>query len=289
MKLRALTIFIIFTTTLSGLAMDVLATTATEYAVIINLSGRQRMLTQKMSKEMLLIAAKINVNQNREGLKKTAKLFDSTLKGLRDGNKKMGLPPTKSKVILKQLAKVANHWSKFKSIVDSVAKGGSVPVAKVAALNLPLLKNMNTAVRLYEKEAKKATGRSAGVVINLAGKQRMLTQKMSKEMLLVFLNNDSGKNTKNLKMSASLFGRTLKGLRNGDADLELPPTKNIKIIAQLDTVSSLWSNFKPLVDAVTDIDAKGVSTEKIIKMSELNLPLLKEMNKAVKMYEQEEK
>ncbi|MCU7806207.1 MAG: type IV pili methyl-accepting chemotaxis transducer N-terminal domain-containing protein, partial [Candidatus Thiodiazotropha sp. (ex Lucinoma borealis)] len=40
---------------------DVLAVTASEYAVVINLSGRQRMLTQKMSKEMLLIANKVDV------------------------------------------------------------------------------------------------------------------------------------------------------------------------------------------------------------------------------------
>lgn len=265
---------------------DVLAVTASEYAVVINLSGRQRMLTQKMSKEMLLIANKIDVEGNRANLKKTAKLFDTTLTGLRDGNAEMGLPATEGRVILKQLDKVRKLWDEFQSVVSEVVQGGSVDIAKVAQLNLPLLKNMNTAVRLYEKEAKKATGKSAGVVINLAGKQRMLTQKMSKEMSLVALKHNTDDNKSNLRSTASLFDRTLKGLLDGDGDLELPGTKDKAIRSQLMVVADLWKEFKPLVERAASIDAKEVSKDDLLQMSKLNLPLLKEMNKAVKMYEQ---
>ncbi len=40
------------------------------------------MLTQKMSKEILLIAKGVNTEQNKENLENTARLFDKTLKGL---------------------------------------------------------------------------------------------------------------------------------------------------------------------------------------------------------------
>ncbi|MCU7922926.1 MAG: type IV pili methyl-accepting chemotaxis transducer N-terminal domain-containing protein [Candidatus Thiodiazotropha sp. (ex Dulcina madagascariensis)] len=265
---------------------DVLAVTASEYAIVINLSGRQRMLTQKMSKEMLLIANDVDAAGNRANLENTAKLFDTTLKGLRDGNEEMGLPATESKVLLKQLAKIEGLWNEFHGLVSQVVSGGAVDITKVAELNLPLLKNMNTAVRLYEKEAKKATGKSAGIVINLAGKQRMLTQKMSKEMSLVALNHQADDNKSNLRSTASLFDRTLKGLLDGDADLELPGTKDEAIRTQLGVVSKLWKDFKPLMERASGIDAKGVSKDDLVRMSKLNLPLLKEMNKAVKMYEQ---
>ena len=277
-----LSIFLLFVISVG----DLLAITASEYAVVINLSGRQRMLTQKMSKEMLLIANNIDAEANRANLEKTAKLFDTTLAGLRDGNAEMGLPATEGKVTLRQLAKINKLWDEFNMVVTEVVKGGSVDIAKVAELNLPLLKNMNTAVRLYEKEAKKVTGKSAGVVINLAGKQRMLTQKMSKEMSLVALNHDAENNKTNLRSTASLFDRTLKGLLDGDNDLELPGTKDQAIRAQLTVVADLWKGFKPLVERASNIDSKGVSKEDLVKMSKLNLPLLKEMNKAVKMYEQ---
>ncbi len=268
-----------------GFVGESLATTVKEYAVIINLAGRQRMLTQKMSKEMFLVANGVEVANNREALKKTIALFDTTLKGLIKGDKALGIPATIGKGELRQMGKVEGLWAEFKTLADSVVSGGSVPVAKVAELNLPLLKNMNTAVRLYEKAAKKEVSMAAGAVINLAGKQRMLTQKMSKELLLVALGHNVDENKINLKKSGSLFDRTLKGLKSGDEDLGLPATTDAAINAQLDTVSGLWKEFKPLVDKVSDIDSGSPAKADIEKMAKLNLPLLKEMNKAVKMYE----
>jgi hypothetical protein len=265
------------------------AATIKEYAIVINLSGRQRMLTQKMSKEMLLVAKGIDADKNRASLKKTAALFDATLKGLIKGNTAMGLPATTNKSTLKVLGKVKGLWGGFSGIVNGVVGGGKVPVAKVAELNLPLLKMSNTAVRLYEKEAKKSIGMSAGVVINLAGKQRMLTQKMSKNMLLVALNHRVSHCKSELKQTALLFDRTLKGLLDGDADLGLPSTANPAIRAQLGKVASIWSDLKPVMMRVTDVDATGVSGSDLNKMAELNLPLLKEMNKAVQMFADEQK
>lgn len=272
----------------SLVATDVLAVSASEYAVVINLAGRQRMLTQKMSKEMLLVAKGIDADANRASLAKTAQLFDSTLKGLRDGSSELGLPPTESAVTRKQLGKVEKLWASFHAVVKQVVDGGDVDIGKVAELNLPLLKNMNTAVRLYEKEAKKATGKSAGVVINLAGKQRMLTQKMSKEIMLVSLGHDADNNKSNARNTASLFDRTLAGLKDGDSDLELPKTEDAAIRSQLDTVGGLWQQFKPLVERAGAVGGAPLSTADLEKVASLNLPLLKEMNKAVKMYEQAE-
>ena len=271
---------------LALLSADVLAVTASEYATVINLAGRQRMLTQKMSKEMLLVAKGVDADANRAALAKTADLFDTTLKGLRDGDAGLGLPPTEDAVTLRQLGKVDALWQQFHAVVAKVVEGGDVDIDKVAELNLPLLKDMNTAVRLYEKAASKQTGKSAGVVINLAGKQRMLTQKMSKEVLLVALGHDADAKKANLRNTASLFDRTLKGLKDGDSDLELPATGDAAIRTQLDTVDGLWQQFRPLVERAGAVEATALPDADLAQVAKLNLPLLAEMNKAVKMYEQ---
>lgn len=268
------------------ISADTWAVTASEYAVVINLAGRQRMLTQKMSKEMLLVAKGIDAEANRANLAKTATLFDTTLKGLRDGDAALGLPPTEEAVTLRQLGRVDGLWQPFHERVKAVVAGGAVDVPQVAAQNLPLLKQMNTAVRLYERSAKKATGQSAGVVINLAGKQRMLTQKMSKEALLVALGHATEDNKANLRNTASLFDRTLKGLRDGDADLELPPTTDPAIRAQLDKVAGLWAEFEPLIQQAGAVGGAPLDSASLQRIATLNLPLLAEMNRAVKMYEQ---
>jgi hypothetical protein len=58
----------------------------------INLAGKQRMLTQKMTKELLLVANGIDADANKANLGKTVALFQSTLTGLLDGDEGLGLP-----------------------------------------------------------------------------------------------------------------------------------------------------------------------------------------------------
>lgn len=262
-------------------ATPALAKTAEDYANILNLSGKQRMLTQKMSKEMLFIAKGINISENQAALAQTSALFDTTLSGLISGDTGLNLPAADSKSIKKVLGKVSSLWGEFQPLTQAAA-AGDIDVAEIATLNLPLLKNSNTVVRLYEKEARKATGKTSGIVINLAGKQRMLTQKMSKEALLIALNHEAADNQAKLRSTISLFDRTLKGLLSGNTDLELPSTTEPKIVAQLTIVQNLWTKLKPTIAVI----ATGNVTDSDLQMLfKANLPLLKEMNKAVSLFE----
>ncbi|MDJ0805646.1 MAG: type IV pili methyl-accepting chemotaxis transducer N-terminal domain-containing protein [Gammaproteobacteria bacterium] len=264
-----------------------------EYGVVLNLSGKQRMLTQKMSKEILLIALDVDKQKNLTNLTKTSALFDKTLKGLRDGSKELRLPPTSSGRILRQLDKIDAIWTDFYPVVKQILDSKTVTneqVALVARINLPLLKQMNKAVGLYEKDAKKGGLKAApglAATINLAGKQRMLTQKMSKEFLLVAYGHEREDNKLALLETYSLFERTLKGLLDGDDTLGLPGTDPQHIRDQLSVVNRLWTQFKPIVEYGSDYKTKEILTGKIEVLAKTNLPLLREMNKAVGMYEKE--
>ena len=196
---------------------------AAEYGVVLNLSGKQRMLTQKMSKEMMFIALKHETDRNLQNLAATSSLFDKTLKGLRDGDSTLHLPPTTSKRIIKQLDRIkSQYWQDFYQVIKKVLVKKSVSkadVEKLARANLPLLKHMNRCVKLYEKDASHAGLKSdpgLAVTINLSGKQRMLTQKMSKEFLLIAYGYQIEDNKLNLLETTTLFNRTLQGLMDGD-------------------------------------------------------------------------
>ena len=266
--------------------------TSAEYGVVLNLSGKQRMLTQKMSKEVMLVALGVELEKNVSNLKSTSALFDKTLKGLRNGSSELRLPPTSSKRILRQLGKIDKLWAEFYPNIQAITSAGKVTKEQVAAIaknNLPLLKQMNKAVGLYEKDAKKGglkSDQGLAATLNLSGKQRMLTQKMSKEFLLVAYGHEVENNRLNLLETYTLFERTLKGLRVGDDTLGLPGTKQESILQQLSVVEKLWSDFKPIV--VSAVENKGdIAPAQITKLANSNLPLLKEMNKAVGMYEKE--
>ncbi len=142
-------------------------------AVKINLAGRQRMLTQKMMKEAekLVSDAKDmekssqDYQNQQQGLNKTVKLFDTTLKALIYGGKaakdlKMTkftmLPPCTDKKIYKQLKVVEKLWVGFKSHIDMLQDDeADVDLSFIRGHNMRLLKEMNKAVGLIQAASNK--------------------------------------------------------------------------------------------------------------------------------------
>lgn len=116
-----------------------------------------------------------------------------------------------------------------------------------------------------------------GISINLAGRQRMLSQRITKDILL---------NSNNIKNLTIVFDETLLALRNGgDAPLDLERKtyrtlskfNDENIISQLDKVISLWNMFKQNIESYLNTSSE-TSLNYII---ENNITLLSEMNKAV--------
>jgi len=255
-----------------------------EMGIIINLAGKQRMLTQKMSKHSLLIAEKIEVEKNTEELKKAAELFDRTLKGLMYGDKGLRLAKTDSKEIFAQLKKVQNLWIDFKKYIDAVLAGDTSKevLNNIAKKNVPLLKNMHKAVTMFVAKSGKLSKLNIDTAndINVAGRQRMLTQKMSKELLLIDLGINVKNNRKNLKKTIALFDKSLKALLYGDKEMGLKGCKLNHIKKQLLLVEGYWKQIKPTLN-----ETKYSKPRLKAITDALNLTLV-EMDKAVKMYEQ---
>ncbi|MEE9431290.1 MAG: methyl-accepting chemotaxis protein [Melioribacteraceae bacterium] len=122
------------------------------------------------------------------------------------------------------------------------------------------------------------------IVINLAGKQRMLTQKLTKDVL-AFNQNKTTK--KNIKSTIQEFETVLKGLTFGNEKLNLPKCDNQKIIEQLTKTAKLWQPFKKAVTVQLNFQTSSIEKEESLTyILKNNLDVLTEMNKAVKMLEQ---
>jgi nitrate/nitrite-specific signal transduction histidine kinase len=249
------------------------AHTKQQSGVVINLAGKQRMLTQKMSKEALFAAKGVDVDTNIGNLKKTAALFDKTLKGLVAGDSSLNLPKTENKDILGQLKTVSDLWSSFKGDIDKVTSGKTdkATLGAIAKGNIPLLKNMNKAVQMYAKASGSKLDPNMAKKINVAGRQRMLTQKMTKELLLIANGIDADANKGNIKKTATLFDTTLSDL--------IGNCKNAGIKTQFESVKKLWADYSTIINSADTSDGALKKAEK------LNMTLLKESNKAVKMLE----
>ncbi len=253
----------------------------------VNTAGKQRMLSQKMSKEVLLVALDIDRTGNLSNLKHSHALFNRTLSALREGDTVLGLRVSESQDVRSSLDSVQGIWHEMELAVRGILESGQASPERVkiiARTNLPLLQAMNETVRAYQAEA--ATDNlheTLAVTINVSGQQRMLSQKMSKEYLLIAYGHEAEKNRQKLGRTIALFERTLLGLINGDSELRLLPTPTDEIDQQLAKIRRLWEDFAPLVMNVAD---GGIATEAAIQIVvRENLALLKETDAAVLMYE----
>ena len=244
--------------------------------VIINLSGKQRMLSQKMTKEAFAVSEGL---EKSETLGKTIALFDKTLSGLVSGDRDLGLPPTKSASIISQLNVVQGLWKNFRNNLETVvrlAEERGAALEYVNKRNLVLLAKSNEVVQIMEKAGLDSK------VVNLAGRQRMLSQKMTKEALLLSM----GKiNQEQLIKTMKLFAKTRNGLANGDSELGLTALVDKAIIAELDDVGKEWAAFEKNLKII--IKGSDSINSALSFLQANNISLLKNMNKAVGMYEAE--
>ncbi len=120
--------------------------------------------------------------------------------------------------------------------------------------------------------------KSNGRVIDLAGKQGMLTQKLTKEAMFSMSGQDV---REDVSKTEALFERTLQGLITGDLELGLPPAKNKEVKTQLQKVDRLWAEFKTEIDnTIRDGISDPESKQKLYSHSS---QILNEVNQAVVM------
>lgn len=257
-----------------------------ELATAINLAGKQRMLTQKMSKDALMIFKGVDVKNSQKELKESYTLFDKTLKGLLNGDKSLNLVPSNNKKIEDKLKEVEKLWKPFLVKIKEVESFKNLTDKTFEYIdknNLPLLKKMNEAVTLYTKLGDSKTSKlKMANDINLAGKLRMLTQRVAKDVLLYQLDLNPKEALKDLDSSVELFDKILNGLYNGDKELKLEGTKLPKIIKQLNIAKESWQKTKPLIaEAIKDKNNLKLTDELIRKLDKVKY----EVNIAVGLYE----
>ncbi len=261
-------VFSLFTTSLY-------AVTAKQMGIIINLAGKQRMLTQKMTKEALLVKLDIDTQKNIDLLKNDSALFDKTLNGLINGDEELSLVKVEEKNVQNQLKRVKELWVPFykrvKKIINKNANDSDY--SYLVKNNINLLKNMHQAVLLYVEVSKKVSKIKSDLAkdINIAGRQRMLTQKMAKDMVMIASNIEKQTAIKDLKETKKLFETSLNSL--------LQRVKLLNIKNQLLVVKKLWNKTKPY------LNQKYATKKSVYKVVLALDKILIEMNKAVKMYE----
>jgi len=140
--------------------------------VRINLAGRQRMLTQKLCKDILLYA---QGRTSAKVVRRTMRAFHTTLFALLNGGQapldlRSGahrkLPPMQDASIRAQLQRVISLWSQFsRRLEDYLAKRNEAALEYVIRTNATLLGEMDRSVSMMQKRSEKNTTWVSGILL----------------------------------------------------------------------------------------------------------------------------
>ena len=204
----------------------------------INTAGKQRMLTQEMTKLVLLIDLDIKEKRNINKLTKASKQYGENLNTLQSDNEQ----------ITEQLQIIKKLWNPFQSNIEKMIhkKEQKEAVNYIISHNDKLLTVSNKLVNIYEKSDSSMNylDKAKLYTVNLAGRQRMLLEKMSKEKILS--HGDQKEYIDKLKSSIDDFDLALEKLKNGDSKDKIQRVTNPKLIRKLDVIEKIWKELKPL-------------------------------------------
>lgn len=256
-------------------------------ALKVDIAGRQRMLSQRIAKAACYMSVFSEHDKHQKMLAEATDLFAKSHDALRNGNKDMGLPEETNVEILRELDRLDPLWKKlhFASglLLDTSSYPG-VDVDMIMQFNLPTLQQANMTVQVMNNIFAKDEVKNEGLVnaINIAGRQRMLTQKSAKEYCLISFGFKVEENRKSLIKSVEMFDQALEDLTHGNEQKGIPAAPTQQILVELGKVKTNWRLPRQMMlDAAngrdpisSDFAVISSSNEKLLSLSQKIVKLM---------------
>ena len=222
----------------------------------INKAGRQRMLSQRMAKAYFQIGQQIDVDRSKKVLDASIAVFDRQLVELKN------YAPTPD--IKETYLKLERSWLAYKDVLV-----GAVPSLENGSKVLAISEEVLALAHQATVELEKKSGSNAGRLVNISGRQRMLSQRMAK----YYQAASWGIGTANLAKARKDFSDALQELAGA-------PANTAQINDGLGLVRQQWIFFESALNQKTGGDKRAQ-----LAVATTSERILEEMEGVVGLYE----
>jgi len=250
---------LVCTALLSGLIGSACAQPLTINAAI-NKAGRQRMLSQRMAKAYCQIGLGVEVERSKKILEQSAALFDRQLAELK------AFAPTPE--IKDTYARLEQSWLVYRQLLT-----GSDPnldhARKIVQASEDVLKLAQQGTVQLEAHS----GTAAGKLINVAGRQRMLSQRIAKLSMFRAWDITSAQMAQDLNSAMTEFTAA-------QTMLTAAPQNTAAIRSELQLANTQWLFFAEALK-----QAEGTRAEQLRNVATTSERILQVMDDVTGLYE----
>ena len=215
---------------------------------------KQRMRTQLMARDTLLLNLNFEGKRYAEELMKTGQIFDTEMKKILSKKEEMEAISLVVPDYKKRILRLKKTWEKFYQSIHLLLKSpkDETALTYIVENNVLLLTDIDFILRKYmafhqsSNRLEKALQHKSIMRFSQMGVPRAYIQKIMKEKLLIYREIKTIENRQNLNITIHSLGRLLKAFRDGDKTLDLLGISETNFLKKLSEIDALWRRLEPL-------------------------------------------
>ncbi len=222
---------------------------------VLNYAFKQRMRTQWIARDALLISIGFNSDYYQKEILENANNFNENLNKLMNSKKDIDKAIRDNKDFAQKIKDINITWITFYDNVKKLSKNPKdrKSLEYIGKNNINLLNEIEYIITHFMKSCQSSDKLEASMahiktmLYTQVGKPRMYINKIVKDRLLIRENINKKDAEKDLDNSIKAMDKLMKALKDGDKDLELDGTEDRAILEKLSISQNIWDRVKSLV------------------------------------------